>query len=222
MIILGIDTATPATAVALAPRLRPVREARDDVERRGAPAPHRSALLELAAALLAGPGSLGQIELVAVGVGPGGYTGCASGSRPRAGSRARAGRAWPASARCARSPSRWASAPPSTVLDARRGEAFVAAFAAARSCSRRASARRPSSPRWAAAAARRRWPSATGRYDFVSFLEAGGIAVAPARERAPPGQRGGDLPAGRAPGTVTAPVPDYQRVADAERAMTRR
>ena len=73
--ILGIDTATAATAAAVWAPDGPAFEARDD------PAPderpqHASRLLELVEAALDGAGATwDDVERIAVGVGPGGFTG---------------------------------------------------------------------------------------------------------------------------------------------------
>src|SRR5579862_9120809 len=58
VIVLGIDTATPATAVALALPGAPILEERDDVEP-GARPRHTERVLELAATLVGRPGSNG-------------------------------------------------------------------------------------------------------------------------------------------------------------------
>ncbi|MDP2710661.1 MAG: tRNA (adenosine(37)-N6)-threonylcarbamoyltransferase complex dimerization subunit type 1 TsaB, partial [Solirubrobacteraceae bacterium] len=79
MIVLGFDTATPATVVAL---LDDARAGGPDVaERRHEPAPgarpgHAGQLLGLAAELLDAAGlTFADVERIAVGLGPGTFTG---------------------------------------------------------------------------------------------------------------------------------------------------
>jgi len=75
MIVLGFDTATSASAVALRLSGRDTRERRDD------PAPgehpgHATRLLEMAAQLLSEAGTAwSELDRLAVGVGPGAFTG---------------------------------------------------------------------------------------------------------------------------------------------------
>ena len=216
MIVLGLDTATPATTVALALPGTPPLERRDDVEP-GARPRHTERVLELAAALLREAGvGWGQIDLVAVGVGPGGYTGL------RIGLATARGIARSAGVRLAGVGTLRALAEPLgsrhavTVLDARRGEAFVAAFAG----SRELLAPRVCAPselaRWAAAGGLAALAVGDGALRFSSFLEAGGIAVAPA-ESALHRVSAAAICRLALAGHLTAAVPDYQRVPDAER-----
>lgn len=75
MIVLGIDTATPATVVGLRSADGSVLEARDD-PRAGERPGHSTQLLALAAELLDRAGlGWGEIDRIAVGVGPGTFTG---------------------------------------------------------------------------------------------------------------------------------------------------
>jgi tRNA threonylcarbamoyladenosine biosynthesis protein TsaB len=142
MIVLGFDTATAATAVAL--RLADGRtlRARDDPGSGQRPG-HTTRLLPLARELLARAElSWRDLERLAVGVGPGTFTGLRIGvatarglaqtlgvdavgiSTPRV--LAQAALAEPA----ARAPARAREDGVLAVIDARRGEVFVAAFAA--------------------------------------------------------------------------------------------
>ena len=78
MIVLGFDTATPATAVALRLADGTMLRGRDDPavgERPG----HTSRLLPLAEELLAHAGlRRGALQRIVVAEGPGTFTGCAS------------------------------------------------------------------------------------------------------------------------------------------------
>ncbi|HVR04540.1 MAG TPA: tRNA (adenosine(37)-N6)-threonylcarbamoyltransferase complex dimerization subunit type 1 TsaB [Solirubrobacteraceae bacterium] len=136
MNVLGFDTATPATAVALRLADGATSHARDDPSPGERPG-HTTRLLALAHGLLAQAGlRWSDLELIAVGVGPGTFTGLRVGvasarglaqsldvelvgvSTPRVlaepALRAAGGRA-----------------PVLAAIDARRGEAFLAAYAAA-------------------------------------------------------------------------------------------
>lgn len=133
MTILGFDTATPATAVALwDPGLGLALEARDDPPRGAKPA-HTERLLELIVGLLHQAGiGWSQIERIAVGTGPGTFTGLRIGvATARAMALARGiplvGVSTLESLACGAA----RAAPHGSVvalLDARRGEAFAAAW----------------------------------------------------------------------------------------------
>jgi tRNA threonylcarbamoyladenosine biosynthesis protein TsaB len=131
VIVLGFDTATAATAVAL------LASPGDAAERRHDPAPgerpgHASRLLALAHELLAGAGlTFGDVDRIAVGLGPGGFTGLRIGvSTARALAQAADAeivgvstlRALAAAARP--DPGQ----PVLAVVDARRGEVFAGAW----------------------------------------------------------------------------------------------
>jgi tRNA threonylcarbamoyladenosine biosynthesis protein TsaB len=136
-VILGLDTSTPATAVALWAPGGPQVERRDDPPEGARPA-HGARLLVLVEAALAEAGAGWEdVERIACGVGPGGFTGLRLGiATARALAQARdlplvgvsSLEALAAGARELLS-SGWGSDPLiAAVIDARRGEVFAAAW----------------------------------------------------------------------------------------------
>lgn len=122
--ILGLDTATPATVVAAGGH-----------ERRHVPGPgerpgHAAQLLPLARAVLAEAGAgFGDVQRIAVGVGPGTFTGLRIGiATARALAQASGAAVAPVSTLQALALAAGHDGPVLAVLDARRGEAFVAAW----------------------------------------------------------------------------------------------
>jgi tRNA threonylcarbamoyladenosine biosynthesis protein TsaB len=131
MIVLGFDTATPATAVGLMVSEGRVLEGRDD-PRAGERPGHSTRLLPLAHELLdQAQLGWGDIERIAVGVGPGTFTGL------RIGVATARGLAQSLAVELVGVSSLQALAHPVVdeekalaVIDARRGEAFAAAYSA--------------------------------------------------------------------------------------------
>jgi tRNA threonylcarbamoyladenosine biosynthesis protein TsaB len=129
-VILGLDTATAATAAAVWAPEGPEFEARDDPEAGARPA-HASRLLVLVEEVLEHGGGWDAVERIAVGVGPGGFTGLRHGI---ATARALAqGRGLPltgvSSLRAlAEGAQAAAGTPIYGVIDARRGEVFAAGW----------------------------------------------------------------------------------------------
>jgi tRNA threonylcarbamoyladenosine biosynthesis protein TsaB len=129
-VILGLDTATPATVVAVLP------DAGEPVELRHDPAPgerpgHARELLPLAQQALDAVGAtFGDIARLAVGVGPGTFTGLRIGvATARALAQATGAEVAAISTLDALAEAAGAAERPLlAVLDARRGEAFAAAY----------------------------------------------------------------------------------------------
>jgi len=216
VIILGLDTATPSTAVAIARPDGWVREAREDRPEGGGRPAHAARVLALAAELLETAGAgWEQVGRVAVGVGPGGYTGLRIGLATARGI-ALAGAAdltGVSTLRALAEP--LGDRPAVALLDARRGEAFVAVYAGEREILAPCVCR----PHELVELARRGGPDALavgdGALRFREILERAAIDVAPAHSEAHHVSAGAicRLAIRR---MTTAAAPEYLRLADAE------
>jgi tRNA threonylcarbamoyladenosine biosynthesis protein TsaB len=187
MNVLGLDTATAATAVALLTADGALLEARDDPAGGDRPR-HATTLLPLAAGLLDRAGiDWPALDLIAVGIGPGTFTGLRIGIATARALAQGAGaelvgisslRALAAGA-ASESPQR----PVAAMIDARRGELFVAAYSGAEQLLEPLAL----APERVAAALDRVAPAGSdpwlavgdGALRFRSVLEAAGVAVAP-------------------------------------------
>lgn len=196
MRILALDTATPATTVALANLDASARSTLVmAVERRDDPAPgarpnHTQRLLELTEEVLTGAGTdWAGVDRIAVGVGPGTFTGLRIGiataqalatsrGTPLVGVSTLAALALPATDAA---PDRDIIA----VLDARRGEAFAAAWSAGHRPGRDPADLAPTvlSPEGLAEVASRLGPGTLavgdGAIKFAADLRRSGLTVAP-------------------------------------------
>lgn len=226
MRLLAFDTATPATTVALALADEKL------LTRRHEPAPgerpgHVSELLPLALALLDEAGiDFAQLDRIAVGVGPGTFTGLRIGvATACALAHAHAVPLVGVSTLRSLAAGAAVDAPAVlAVLDARRGEAFAAAWADERALLEPA-ARTPDALAEAAAAL----PTGAvavgdGAVRFRAVLEAAGVSV-PADDSAAHRVEAAvhaRLAAGMEATTPDAVLPAYLRLPDAELALRRR
>ncbi|MGO9322097.1 MAG: tRNA (adenosine(37)-N6)-threonylcarbamoyltransferase complex dimerization subunit type 1 TsaB [Solirubrobacteraceae bacterium] len=241
MIVLGFDTATPATAVALRLADGRTTQARDDPPA-GAHPGHATRLLEMARELLAGAGvAWSGIDRVAVGVGPGTFTGLRVGVATARGlaqslSAELVGVSSPralAVAALAAEPAR-AGEPLAVlaVIDARRGEAFAAAYEAGDTgVPRELAAPRALAPQELASVlahaqealdGRRRWLAVgDGAVRFREQLEAGGVPTPPDSSALHQVSAAAvcELGAQAAAASLHELVPDYCRRPDAELAL---
>jgi tRNA threonylcarbamoyladenosine biosynthesis protein TsaB len=217
--ILALDSATQSSAVALARADGWLREARDDVAPGERPQ-HAQSLLALAAELLtAAELTWSEIGRVAVGVGPGGYTGLRIGLATAHGIALAHGAelVGVGTLRALAEPLR--ERPAVAVLDARRGEAFIAAYRDGEELV----APRVCPPSQLAALARGAGQDSLaigdGALRFREFLERDGVDVAPAESQLHRVSAGAICRLA-ARGNVTAAVPNYLRLADAELALS--
>jgi tRNA threonylcarbamoyladenosine biosynthesis protein TsaB len=134
VIVLGFDTATSATAVALRLGDGRITQARDDPPA-GAHPGHATRLLELARELLDAAGvTWASVDRIAVGVGPGTFTGLRVGVATARGlAQSLSAELVGISSPCALAHAAFSPEPQGAVLaviDARRGEVFAAAYEA--------------------------------------------------------------------------------------------
>jgi tRNA threonylcarbamoyladenosine biosynthesis protein TsaB len=242
MIVLGFDTSTPSTAVAIRLGDGATAQARDDPPA-GAHPGHATRLLDMAHELLAGAGlDWSAIDRIAVGLGPGTFTGLRVGvasARGLAQSLAvelvgvSSPRALAAAALAVGSDQAHDPATVLAVIDARRGEVFAAAYVlGARGLPDELAAPRALPPQQLASVLAdveqavggkpRRWLAVgDGAVRFRGQLEAAGIPTAP--EHSPLHLISAaticELGVSATAASLQQIVPDYRRRPDAELAL---
>ena len=219
MNVLGFDTATPSTAVALTRADGWLGEARDDVALGERPR-HGQQLLALAAELAAQAQiDWSAIGRVGVGTGPGGYTGLRIGLATGHGIALAHGAelVGVGTLRALAEPVRDRIAV--TVLDARRGQAFLAAYRDGEELIAPCVCQPQELARLARSAGADSLAVGDGALRFREFLERGGVRVAPTESHLHRVSAGAICRLA-ASGSVTAAVPDYLRLADAELALS--
>ncbi len=215
MIVLGFDTATPATAVALLDAAGDMRERRHEPAAHERPG-HGAQLLALAHELLADAGlGFADLERIAVGLGPGTFTGLRIGvATARALAQATGAELVGVSTLEALAAAADGEREVLAVLDARRGEAFVGGAVPAAAVTPEILARIVR-PGWLAVG--------DGAVRFRAVLEPSGATV-PA-DGSPLHRVSAlsvaDLAAG-APPTGRDVTPEYLRLPDAEIALRER
>ncbi len=234
MIVVGLDTATPSTVAGVLLAGGAVVERRDDPAPGARPA-HAARLLELAEAALAEAGiAWAAVDRIAVGVGPGGFTGLRIGvATARALAQANGTALVPVSTLEALAVAARESAGDRAVvaaIDARRGEVFAAAWhpggervlapraVAPEDLARLTAALELGAPDGAARPAGAPLAVGDGAVRFRAELERAGTRVPP--DGSPVHRVGAAalcrLGAAGAPAARDALVPDYRREPDAK------
>ena len=230
MIVLGFDTATPATAVGLRLADGTTLRAYDQPEAGERPG-HTTQSLVLASELLAQAGiGWGALERIAVGVGPGTFTGLRVGIATARGLAQSLGveavgvsSLWVLAQAALREPGLQANRGVLAAIDARRGEAFAAAYDATAELA----PPRALPPEELAAilgelgGERDWWAVGDGALRFRGYLEA--IAVAVPVDTSPLHRVDAgvlcELALSVPAGDLEAVLPDYRRQPDAEIAL---
>jgi len=256
MIVLGFDTSTHATAVALRGADGHTTQARDDPPA-GAHPGHATRLLDMARELLTGAGvAWGEIDRIAVGVGPGTFTGLRVGVATARGLAQSLSvdlvgvsslRALAAVALTAEDPPPATEDPPVAeargaapmdarravlaVIDARRGEAFAAAYergdgeprelAAPRALPPQELANVPAEAEGVDGGSRRWLAVGDGALRFRRDLESAGVSTPPDSSQLHVVSAAAvcELGARAAAMSLQEIVPDYRRRPDAELAL---
>jgi len=229
-LVLALDTATPSTAVAVLDGARPG----DAVERRHDPAPeerpaHATRLLALCEQALGAAGAgWDHVDLLAAGIGPGGFTGLRIGLATAHGlALARGLPLAGVSSLAALAHGAREGAPGgrvAAVLDARRGEAFAAAFDGPRETMPAAALAPDALAGGLAALSRPRLAVGDGALRFAELIEGAGLEVPDGesplhRVRATSVAR---LALEALPGAAAEVLPDYLRRPDAALEASRR
>jgi tRNA threonylcarbamoyladenosine biosynthesis protein TsaB len=221
-VILGIDTATADSAVAVAAEGEVLSERRAGPEPGGRPR-HAAVLMDEVEGAVADAGGWDRIHLIAVGIGPGTFTGLRIGiATARALAQARGLEVAPVSSLAALGRGIGESAPGRprlALLDARRSELFAALFDAAGAEAWGAETLTPEAlAERLAGAAETPVAGGDGSLRFREQLESAGVEVLPAADPAHrmSGRHVCALAADVEPGSVSDVKPAYLRRPDAE------
>ncbi len=218
MIVLGIDTATSATAVALRLDDGTVSEARDDPPA-GAHPGHATRLLAMAAELLDAAGIRARgLDRIAIGSGPGAFTGLRVGVATARGlAQSLEAELVSVSSLAALAQTGPPGRPVLAVIDARRGEVFAAPYASAAG-PQLAPVAVLSPERIGELAGEDAAAVGDGARRYRAELEAAGLDVPPddAPEHLLRAAAICELSLGVDPGELQRVVPDYLRRPDAE------
>jgi tRNA threonylcarbamoyladenosine biosynthesis protein TsaB len=225
VIVLGLDTATPATVAGVLRGDGVVFEARHDPQPGERPG-HATRLLGLVDEVLDAAGlSLGEVDRIAAGVGPGSFTGLRIGIATARGLAQATGAELVAAStlRALAEGAPAAERPVAAVVDARRGEAFAAAWIGDTEVIAPAALSPEALARALTALSGTPLALGDGALRFRAQLEPAGALIPPDDD---PLHRVAArhicrIGAGARPAGIDAVVPDYRRLPDAEARVRR-